>query len=1134
MKHTLRSLPVLGTGMSMLDFLFLRRDIKVDRVTIQAYMQSFVQDNFPFWLVLFPEGTTIFTESVLKSHEFATAQHRPVLHRVMLPRSTGLKLMLDAFKDSPVQPTILDVTMAFPSYSGEVPTYEMGYDRHVDVDLPSMKKLLMGHGPSKVHFHCRHFSMADVGDDVQAFLDALWVDKEALLNEFIQHQVGIVVSRDRLFEFERRALSPSNTRRVYSGPRRRGKRWDACGSPGGGPFASGRCYFHATYWAPWFEVLLAVPRSCHSRWRLISAHKDVQSACSDCIVSISDVGATSPCSKALTTCTFALRWMDTMVQLLTTPTWTCSLYATTRCFIEYFTPLKQHVGISYLPLIRLHFGRLASSRCQPSAKAVAPPRSSTSSSVSREPSLPPPPIVKVSVRNLRLRRGGNITYNLKMATCLMSRQEVVVSVVLPESVHGISVSPSEVLFTRSNFRQPQAIAVHATDTTDLLRFSIQHIPTLTWLLGPDQEAATVAPVVVQVMPKQALFVFCFGSGLYGRLGVTHPFDKRDASACTPTPLGTKWLVPAQVACGKAHTAIIDANAHLYCFGRGSEGQLGQPHVDHVKAASVVPKLMNMLVTHVSCGANHTLCIVNNMWAYAWGDNSSGQLGLNLKAKHHRTPSRIHHLPDVRSVVCAGDHSFALMASGDVFATGSNIAGQLGFGDTTTRATFTQNPHLTHVHHLASGMYHAIAHTKAPLAVVVWGCGGNGRLGLGDVESRTTPADLTDFRGTRVLQVAAGGTHSALLTEAGDLLMWGGNAYGQVGDGLYSDRLVPHRLRMFQGKFVRAISLGEWHSVALVDDACVYAWGFGEEGQLGLGDDRSSSLPLVVNPLSGTAPVSVCCGGAHTVVVTTLETSCRTQQEKDRQVPNILFRMCRHPRTSAADVAQVHAVERQTSESEARRRHEPTAAARPTHNIVAGHPLEASTGQDAKSTPDRAAISRHRQANSRRRIHESSDEPRRAVEGASADIKNVASNGVAVEFTPPRYLRQLNNIGLLKPVSTPSCANSASTRVSAALVAQEAAMKTKTMLAQVDPFDTSLLLACKHDPPSRPKASQPPRNIVQRRPQTAPSRQYYGHPPPSERATPLHHDDSLSALLDNDDDDDRDIDHVLSQEMHWID
>ncbi|ETV84459.1 hypothetical protein H257_03661 [Aphanomyces astaci] len=763
-------------------------------------------------------------------------------------------------------------------------------------------------------------------------------------------------------------------------------------------------------------------------------------------------------------------------------------------------------------------GRPASSRRQPSAKAAAPPRSSTSSSVSREPSLPPPPIVKVSVRNLRLRRGGNITYNLKMATCLMSRQEVVVSVVLPESVHGISVSPSEVLFTRSNFRQPQAIAVHATDTTDLLRFSIQHIPTLTWLLGPDQEAATVAPVVVQVMPKQALFVFCFGSGLYGRLGVTHPFDKRDASACTPTPLGTKWLVPAQVACGKAHTAIIDANAHLYCFGRGSEGQLGQPHVDHVKAASVVPKLMNMLVTHVSCGANHTLCIVNNMWAYAWGDNSSGQLGLNLKAKHHRTPSRIHHLPDVRSVVCAGDHSFALMASGNVFATGSNI----GFGDTTTRATFTQNPHLTHVHHLASGMYHAIAHTKAPLAVVVWGCGGNGRLGLGDVESRMTPADLTDFRGTRVLQVAAGGTHSALLTEAGDLLMWGGNAYGQVGDGLYSDRLVPHRLHMFQGKFVRAISLGEWHSVALVDDACVYAWGFGEEGQLGLGDDRSSSLPLVVNPLSGTAPVSVCCGGAHTVVVTTLETSCRTQQEKDRQFSEcaatrerrrLTWRKSmqwkgKHPsRKRGVDINRLlQPAQHITSSQDTPPKHQP-----------AKMPSRPQTARPFRDTV--------------RPIHD------------DASMNQVMNHVVPWRERPltsrtslRTALRQeFHAIAMLqKPVSTPSCANSASTRVSAALVAQEAAMKTKTMLAQVDPFDTSLLLACKHDPPSRPKASQPPRNIVQRRPQTAPSRQYYGHPPSSETATPLHHDDSLSALLDNDDDDDRDIDHVLSQEMHWID
>ncbi|ETW00790.1 hypothetical protein H310_07325 [Aphanomyces invadans] len=574
-------------------------------------------------------------------------------------------------------------------------------------------------------------------------------------------------------------------------------------------------------------------------------------------------------------------------------------------------------------------------RRQPTAKTIAPPRSSTSTSATRDSTVPAPlPTVKVSVRNLRLRRGGDITYNLKMATCLMSNQEMAVSIVLPDSLNGISVYPTEVLFTRYNFRQPQSISVRATDASDLIRFEIRHVPKLTW--APDQQA-TITPVSVQIMPKQALFVFSFGSGLYGRLGVTHRFDKRDASANTPTPLDSKWLVPAQVACGLAHTAIIDANSHLYCFGRGSEGQLGQPHLDHVKTPSVVPKLMNMMVTHVACGANHTLCIVSSTWVYAWGDNSSGQLGLSLKAKHHRTPARVHNLPPTRTIVCAGNHSFAVDVEGDVFATGSNIAGQLGFGDSQPRAAFTQVPHLSHVQHLASGMYHAIAHTSVPLAVMVWGCGGHGRLGVGDIESRTTPVSLETFNGTRVKQVAAGGTHSALITESGDLLMWGGNAHGQVGDGLYSDRLVPHRLRLFHGKYVRAIALGEWHSVALVDDACVYAWGFGEEGQLGFGDDRSSSLPLVVTPLSGTAPVSVSCGATHTIVVTMLEATCHTQQVKDREVHvqgRPVLGMCGISRASTAHVAQVDAVEGQASLSKARCRLQPAPLDSAQHHVSA--------------------------------------------------------------------------------------------------------------------------------------------------------------------------------------------------------
>ncbi|KAH9189881.1 hypothetical protein AeNC1_008153 [Aphanomyces euteiches] len=188
MKHTLRSLPLVGWGMEMNDFLFLHRDIKLDRPLIQAHMQSFVQDDFPFWMLLFPEGTTIYSEYVTKSHEFAQQQKRPRLHRVLLPRTTGLKLMLESFKDSPIQPEIYDITMGFPGYSGEVPTYDMFYDRNIDVQLPTMNKLFMGQGPSKVYLHCRRFTMDQVGPDVEQFLDTLWVEKEVMMNEFIEHQ----------------------------------------------------------------------------------------------------------------------------------------------------------------------------------------------------------------------------------------------------------------------------------------------------------------------------------------------------------------------------------------------------------------------------------------------------------------------------------------------------------------------------------------------------------------------------------------------------------------------------------------------------------------------------------------------------------------------------------------------------------------------------------------------------------------------------------------------------------------------------------------------------------------------------------------------------------------------------------
>lgn len=120
-------------------------------------------------------------------YAFALARlDRPKFERVLLPRTSGLQIILDAVDG--VKPDIYDMTIAFPTYSGEVPTFDMGYSRKTDTGVPSMKSLLAGQGPAHVAIHSKKFAFDDATQDLEAFLDARWREKEARMNHFIDHQ----------------------------------------------------------------------------------------------------------------------------------------------------------------------------------------------------------------------------------------------------------------------------------------------------------------------------------------------------------------------------------------------------------------------------------------------------------------------------------------------------------------------------------------------------------------------------------------------------------------------------------------------------------------------------------------------------------------------------------------------------------------------------------------------------------------------------------------------------------------------------------------------------------------------------------------------------------------------------------
>ena len=75
---------------------------------------------------------------------------------------------------------------------------------------------------------------------------------------------------------------------------------------------------------------------------------------------------------------------------------------------------------------------------------------------------------------------------------------------------------------------------------------------------------------------------------------------------------------------------------------------------------------------------------------------------------------------------------------------------------------------------------------------------------------------------RIKAVAAGDSHSIALKEDGNVWAWGWGQQGQIGDGTKSSRSAPVQVLGLTG--VTAIAAGSAHSVALKSDGTVWSWG----------------------------------------------------------------------------------------------------------------------------------------------------------------------------------------------------------------------------------------------------------------------------------------------------------------------
>lgn len=185
LKDTLKYIPVLGLAMQFAGFIFVRRDWQKDGKQLRKQMEQIVVHKIPAMLLIFPEGTTINTQAQEKSRKYSIQESRPLFNYLLLPRSTGFSTILSSL--SGASPVVYDITMAYDGYTGEIPTYEMGYERNKDHNIPNAGKILRGHH-TVVHMDVATFSAKDIGPTVEEWLDYRWLRKECLLSYFAKHQ----------------------------------------------------------------------------------------------------------------------------------------------------------------------------------------------------------------------------------------------------------------------------------------------------------------------------------------------------------------------------------------------------------------------------------------------------------------------------------------------------------------------------------------------------------------------------------------------------------------------------------------------------------------------------------------------------------------------------------------------------------------------------------------------------------------------------------------------------------------------------------------------------------------------------------------------------------------------------------
>lgn len=299
--------------------------------------------------------------------------------------------------------------------------------------------------------------------------------------------------------------------------------------------------------------------------------------------------------------------------------------------------------------------------------------------------------------------------------------------------------------------------------------------------------------------------------------------------------------------GGSFTLVRAADGTVWGWGDNRSGQIG---VEKLKLQNrpipAATGLDGTQIVDIQCGNENTVYLMADGTVYTSGANSKAQGGQGHNKSCLKVPTKVETLENIVAISSGFGHCMALDKDGHVWAWGRNDKGQVGDGTRSMATSPVMIEGLENIAQISCGGTYSMA-LGADGTLYGWGESDYGQLRFITTKMTTTPV-VIPMDGVNIVQLECGGDSAYVLDDNGRVLCWGRNDFRQLGrqNTSHSPYVELIEVELPEDVKVKRVIAYNSHTAAITEDDNLWIWGNTGAGQQGTGVFYTCIYPMLVH------------------------------------------------------------------------------------------------------------------------------------------------------------------------------------------------------------------------------------------------------------------------------------------------